>query len=278
MNLISNPPRGCGRKKEGGFYLAGESGGITGDLNLCTYWYGDGGVNAVFAPIKDRGQVGGAPVSSLVNRAYTAVLADEMLVNHEYAFLWPKVHSMFNDPSADVGLFDYIGKGHYPVWTDFTNEGIHYGFSRRVTEQTARIYNQLTPFPLLFVYKMPVFTAVQLDTIRTRWADLELGMSPTWSNGAWDCNATADGDDGSNHFLNFFGTALSNKQHSEYDFAREMYGRVRQLEKKVIASTWVTHVAYAAKKDDTDDRLMELAGQGFAVGELSEGEKHELQP
>lgn len=242
MKYTSNPERGCGRKKRGGFYLeAGLS--PFGTLNAVTYCLGSGvetGENLV-VDISARGVWLGDLAASFISGQF--VNANDLWTAPEGQADW------YAEMLAKVGkpvLFDHVGKAHYSP-NSFVNELQEYGPIRRVPGAVAEQIASLIPIAILFCHDdMPLFTSeVQRDELLSLLNTDDLTdwqLAPTWRHPDWGLGIACD--DGRDHYLVDVIEAM------DEDTAVPTFLKAIPKARQPFAMSWITHVSYVAQKEE----------------------------
>lgn len=133
MDWEPNPPRGCGRKRQG-FYLESGPGSAWGRLNLVTMCTGDlkiGGEN-ILCEIPPRGVQKFAPIDTFRMGEVCFDTAHAPTPNSRQ-----DIYEIVRNGTKPWGLIDHVGSNRYsPV--SFIKELHEYGASRRVPEELAK--------------------------------------------------------------------------------------------------------------------------------------------
>ncbi|MCP4358507.1 MAG: hypothetical protein GY796_10870 [Chloroflexi bacterium] len=257
MNYNSNPARGCGRKKRGGFYLeAGLS--PFGTLNAVTYCLGSSvetGENLI-VDISSRGVWLGDLAASFISGQFINI-NDQWAAPEDQANWHAQMLAKVGQPV----IFDHVGKAHYSP-ASFVNELLEYGPSRRVPGAVAEQIAGMTPIAILFCHdEMPLFTGeAQRDTLLSM---LDTGnltgqqLSPTWRRPDWGLGIECD--DGRDHYL------FEVIQAMDKDTAVSTFMKDIPKARQPFAISWITHVSYVAQKAEET---------GTARNEMTERMRH----
>lgn len=277
-----NPPRGCGQKKKGGYYLESD-GSPFGMLHKWVYIHGDGieGGDNPYAAIPPRRSVYGNLAASLM---FGEFVSNDVPL--DVAATWagfPALQEFYAGLRArgcEEALFDHVGSNNYSAYS-FQREVLEYGPSRRVTQQMAEELAKKTPIPIVFTHsRIPVFrdeahreTAVALG----RWfADVVYSTMPTWFAPKWGLYARQE--TGSGHYLDMvlrivdrLDRDAKNVAGNElYEEAKAVLADARYVE-QAFGATWITRVTYVHQ--DGEDKAAvaaAMAQKGIQTLDLEE--------
>lgn len=287
-NYFANPPRGCGTKKEGGFYLEGGAVSDTGTLHALTWVLADhyeGAPHNNLCSIPPRRMLSGNPAATLLDGhfvPYGEPWSGEIWGDNES--LSDLLTTLKRKGVSNVGLFDHVGRSFYSPWS-FAKEVGEYGPSRRVPEQLAREIVSFLPMPIFFTHSdIPMFRdeahmleALDLLTdIEPSFQDYpDLATGPTWLQKDWGLYAKQYS--GHRHMMAWaLGHAAAHRMESpDTDQDRSIQELQELLDdtgtsEAVFCASWVTRVTYVLRQDDPAEMVEQMAKAGITSISLDE--------
>lgn len=283
--------RGCGYKKEGGYYLEAEMAPL-GLLNLWTWLLGTGtmaGDNLLVTVPARSGIIGNMPGSLLLGE-YTELKYPSLGRSAElYEDL---VHRTVMNSSEPWAWFDHVGSSFYTALS-FAEEVREMGPSRRVSEKTAKQLAAMAPMPIVFTHsRVPLFESEQMLKIGLEMAlmchqgTLLLGEPmelddyvrlPTWADTRWGMTRSYEYGGQESALIPILRLlGLLDKHYHQYEHdpvwreAKTFYDRLVYRE-ATFGASWITAISYVARKDDDREKVAaRLARDGIRVIELEE--------
>ena len=259
MDWEPNPPRGCGRKRQG-FYLESGPGSAWGRLNLVTMCTGDlkiGGEN-ILCEIPPRGVQKFAPIDTFRMGEVCFDTAHAPTPNNRQ-----DIYEIVRNGTKPWGLIDHVGSNRYsPV--SFIKELHEYGASRRVPEELAKEVAGLmgmgfVAIPMFFTHsRIPFLQDGAEFTIISDAATLAYrasGTSHLWTDASYThprWGMRVERWNGVNvsdpalawYILNLAEAALESEEDSVYAHARPLFENCRYHE-QLLCATWIRQVTYA---------------------------------
>lgn len=152
--IVSNPKRGCGTKKQNGFYLGAPA---SEDGTLASAWclgsHVEGGDNFYATRVPSRGCWTFNPAVSLAGGELVTEPGDF----HDHHLADSDDHrAILRRVGGYPALIDYVGADNYTPRT-FADEVFRLGPSRRVSFATARAVAAHLPVPIFFAATLPLF-------------------------------------------------------------------------------------------------------------------------
>lgn len=277
----ADPPRGCGRKVDRGFYLESGPGSPNGSLSLVTLCVGDllvGGEN-ILCDIPPRGSHIFYPVDTL--RLGEVQFAAAHVGTPESR---KEIERIATIGTKAIGLVDHVGSNNYsPV--SFIHELHEYGASRRVTREMADkvleiMHVGITSVPIFFSHSdIPLIRVELLDRARRLWTkydeweflpemlfDAASYTHPLWGmrrqkwGGIWEEVPAAAWP-----MLNIAEAAKDASPDSRFFPAKAVFDSCRYHEQLLCAS-WIRHVAYCTRTGDVPNDILD---GGYTILDLS---------
>lgn len=266
---VSNPTRGCGTLKQGGFYARGTS-GPGGILLQWTWllghmWDGEGAKNLTWEVPPRAMQIINLPFSIY----HETIVQDLDLV--KLADTQP-----FTLPT--LALADHVGSNHYTSW-QFAQECQAHGPSRRIPRAIAAQIAQMTPIPIVFTHDwMPLSPGAGFIPLIEWTNDAALRYEgPTWEREGYGFTIR-DTYDGSDHWV----LPVLQAMHEQAG------GHVKGLEKimpvtltefivtteQALGVSWINEVQYIVEGNETDEELEQLTLDGIEPVQL-EGDSND---
>lgn len=280
-----NPPRGCGRKKAGGFYL-GAGFSMRGKLLPVAHLFGEakrGGENPTFL-VPPRQVVFGNLAASLVLGEFVSVdtpISAEAFEQDGLPAMGKLYESLAMRADTEVA-FDHVGSRHYTAW-QFAEELRQYGPSRRVPERLAQLIAPRLPIAIVFTHsQIPVFDSYEdrdilIELLREVRGDIhELEHADAvWLRPHWGLYAS--NDNGEVHAMRPILWAIDRLKNDPglpgrepiwADISAEL-GAVTMIE-QAFACSWITKVDYVLKPGESAAEVATpLASKGIGVIDLS---------
>jgi hypothetical protein len=271
LRTVSNPERGCGTLKEGGFYARGDI-GAHGTLAAWTWALGYHiiGAHNVFASIAAR-QMDIVNLPRTLIEGRPSKEAIEVLESEPLAKLPP------------LALIDHVGSEHYTPYS-FYRECATHGPSRRIPPRIAKAIAQHTPMPIVFTHSwLPVAdTKVVPDLLA--WAgikpetDATAYIGATWQREGWGIRSK-DTYSGYDHWiipvLHEMHESSGGKEKHLTKIMPPALAENTLLAEQVYGISWISRVVYIASEDDTDETLEDILNQGIEPVRIGEEEAHE---
>lgn len=272
MRSLSNPERGCGTMKEGGFYGRGDFSGA-GTLNAWTWALGEHALHpgaknyTVTVPARQMG-VCNLPATLLTGQLITGASGLAPLDMPD---------SIKNLPIG--ALIDHIGADHYTPW-EFAQEVRALGPSRRIPENIAKAIAKHTPLPIVFTHSHMPLVPSEADVMGPLcdWAGVTMDdyFGPTPFMEGWGLRA---GDKkGDNHWI----TAVLRAMHNagikgentllKSGLDNDVTGGMLMAE-QIIGISWIIRCVYIAPEGETDERLSEIEAAGIEPVRLEDAEQ-----
>lgn len=258
INTISNPERGCGTLKEGGFYARGDLGNDS-NLSTWTWTLGDGimgGNNYAIEATPRQMQLINLPSTLDVGRAVYEPDGLPLTV--------PGDHALRQLP--DIAMLDHVGSSFYTPWS-FAGEAMAEGPSRKIPPQIAKIIAPYTPMPILFTHSwMPMVDPSRLDEL-IEWTELDPDFSyfgrtpdiPGWGLGAQD-------DHGIDHWFTTILVMMHSVKGKVTELSRVMPTPLCEdvlTVEQVFGLSWITRVIYIAPEEADEDDLYPILMDGI---------------
>lgn len=261
LRTVSNPERGCGRLKEGGFYARGDT-SPNGMLNAWTWCLGEhctGGLNLTISVPARQMQVINLPATLHSRRMRTEALENGVLTPDSPLRRLPP-----------LALLDHIGSEFYTPWSFYAECSMH-GPSRRIPEHMARTIAAHTPIPIVFTHSaLPVADPLAVNDL-IAWAldgsvfpRSVLLRSPTYLEPEWGLWRGAY--DGGNHWvvtaLNKLAALGNHKKHLTEVLPAALAEQTLMCE-QVYGISWISRCIYVAAESDTEERLEDIFNKGI---------------
>lgn len=277
---MSNPERGCGKKKRDAFYLEGGLPSKSGNVWAWTWCLGDG-IDDI-APLA-------FPARQITYINPPACLATQSIVKADDHYIpaeWDEeLYVKLCESMKAIGVGDHVGSKFYSA-ASFARETNEFGLSRRVTKKMALAYaaiiQQFGSFPSLLTHsRVPVFRSVAerqqaLDIALNIWPEFDsehLHFDATWRVENWGMYSSKRKRqyNGKHSFMVPVLNAVSGldrdwnlHQHNPlWQEAREFYKELMYQE-QTIGLAWVLRVTYTLPKDQQVDKsLFDVPGLRF---------------
>lgn len=258
MNLgtVANPPRGCGRLKEGGFYARGDV-GSGGTLRSWSWVLGEhviGGFNyAISAP----------PRSMQLVHFPATLVSGKLMTDPVDLSEFPHLRNL---PS--VALLDHVGSAFYTPFS-FYKECAAHGPSRRIPEDIAKVIAKHCPLPILFTHDwLPIADKVIVEPL-LQWAGANPEYKvydPTPFDADWGITVR-ETYNGRDHWAislmqKMDEVGKGKQRHLSKIMSAELLNDTLIAE-QVYGVSWITRCVYIAKDGDTDETLEAMFSLGI---------------
>ena len=262
-NSEANPPRACGRKKSGAYYLETPGMGEGGVLRPWTWVLGDGLQDIIEVEAPARGVM----VIDL------PCLMDGQGISHPLPFSADDGRSEFqlstHGKFGTAALIDHIGTNNYSAYS-FYDEARQHGVSRRVTFNDAMVASdhvmRKSVLPIVFTHSnVPVFgnklerdlaLVMALECYPDGYMYNILNMDATWRNPSFGSSNRAGSDYcGQDHYLIPILWMVDDIRFGRgraHDRAIQFFKKLNYSEQP-IGLTWIGHVTHTQYDDGTVD-------------------------
>lgn len=284
---VANPERGCGTKKEGGFYAEGTT-SPNGALSLWTWILGtctEAGLNCFVSPPARKVVQGNLAASLVMGEFVSNDVPFERRIGSEKNYLG-KQYATLKRQAAPVALFDHVGSKFYTPH-EFMKEVRELGPSRRITPQVAEEIAKMTPIPVVFTHSdIPLFRdEAERDAVVELAAGLlseydqdQVRYLPTWMSPEWGLYSSCK-DRGDDHYLRQILGLLSRlKRQPRLIDTSEAWAALAAVmgranfQEQPFGATWITKITYVKRRDDPADIADKMAKKGIQTLILSDEE------
>jgi len=256
LRTISNPPRGCGRAKEGGFYARGDV-GPGGTLSAWSWVLGEhliGKFNYTISVPARQMQMIHLPATLITGKMMTTPvdLSD-----------FPHLRNL-----PPICLLDHVGSAFYTPYS-FYSECVQHGPSRRIPENIAKVLAGHTPIPIMFTHDwLPVVDHERIDALLA-WSQNKrdrLSFDPTPLDADWGITVESNYR-GRDHWI----IPIIRQMHEASNGEQCHLTKIMPPElvndtliaEQVYGISWITSVVYVAKDGDTDEQLEAMMSLGI---------------